>query len=153
MRKKPGIRQYAALPIDLSSGEPRIVLVTSRTTGRWIVPKGRPEPGLPGHEVARREAFEEAGLIGTVSHKSLGSFMGPKGQGSNAPAARVFVYPFRVSTYLDDFPEKGQREIRPVSYLDALMLLSDGGLISLLLRNEHRLVDVLPPLAAVGADL
>ncbi|PWR24471.1 NUDIX hydrolase [Zavarzinia aquatilis] len=152
MTKKAETRQYAALPIDLSSGELKIVLVTSRTTGRWIVPKGRPEPGLPGHEVARREAFEEAGLLGTVSHKSLGSFVGVKGQGTTAAPARVLVYPFRVSAYLDDFPEKGQRDIRTVTYLDALMLLSDGGLVSLLLRNERRLIDSLPPLAVIGAD-
>lgn len=141
MSKKPGTRQYAALPIDLSTGEPRIVLVTSRNTGRWIVPKGQPETGLPGHEVAKREAYEEAGLIGTVSRRAMGSFT----SGTGAAAVRLMVYPFRVSAFLADFPEKGQRDVRAVPFLDALMLLSDGGLISLLLRHEHDLLDLLPP--------
>ncbi len=145
MRKKPALRQYAALPIDLRSGEMRIILVTSRTTGRWIVPKGRPERGLPGHEVARREAWEEAGLLGTCAHKALGRFESVKGQGPGGAPATVLVYPFRVEGQREEFPEKGQREMHMASFLDALMLLSDGGLISLLLKNEHRLLDLLPP--------
>ena len=60
--------------------------------------------------------------------------------------ARVVVYPFRVDGDLDDFPEKGQREIMRASLLEALMLLSDGGLISLLLKHEHDLISYLPPL-------
>ncbi|MDD3445424.1 MAG: NUDIX hydrolase [Zavarzinia sp.] len=146
MPRKSLIRQYAALPLDLRSGEMEIVLVTSRTSGRWIIPKGKPEPGLPGHEVARREAYEEAGLIGETAVKSLGTYQGVKGQGRIMQPARVVVYPFRVDGDLDDFPEKGQREIMRASLLEALMLLSDGGLISLLLKHEHDLISYLPPL-------
>ncbi|PWR20619.1 NUDIX hydrolase [Zavarzinia compransoris] len=147
MSKKPLTRQYAALPLDLRSGEMELVLVTSRTTGRWIIPKGRPEPRLPGHEVARREAYEEAGLLGVTAHRALGSYMGIKGQGNTAIPAQIYVYPMRVTGDLAEFPEKGQREIMRASLLEALMLLSDGGLVSLLLRHEHQLIDRLPPVA------
>lgn len=148
MANKPTLRQYAALPIDLRSGRLEIVLVTSRTSGRWIVPKGRPEARMRGHEVAQMEAFEEAGLLGTVSPKPIGSFGAEKGEGLNFTLARVALYPFRVEGDAPDFPEKGQREIRRASLLEALMLLSDGGLISILVRNEHRLIDLLPPPSA-----
>jgi 8-oxo-dGTP pyrophosphatase MutT (NUDIX family) len=145
MTKKPPTRQYAALPIDLRSGEMEIVLVTSRTTGRWIIPKGRPEPRLPGHEVARREAYEEAGLLGVTAKRSIGNYLGVKGQGNVAIPAQVYVYLMRVTGDVADFPEKGQREIMRASFLEALMLLSDGGLVSMLLRHEHQLIDSLPP--------
>ncbi|MCF4165474.1 NUDIX hydrolase [Zavarzinia compransoris] len=150
MPKKTPVRQYAALPIDLRSGTVEIVLVTSRTTGRWIIPKGKPEAGLPGHEVARREAFEEAGLIGATARKALGTFDSVKGMGTVDQPVRVSVYPFRVDGDTADFPERGQREILRASFLESLMLLSDGGLISLLLRYEDELVDLLPPLDKRG---
>lgn len=146
MAKKPPVRQYAALPIDLRSGTVEIVLVTSRTTGRWIIPKGKPESGLPGHEVARREAYEEAGLVGATARKALGTYDSVKGIGSIEQPVRVSVYPFRVDGDLTEFPERGQREILRASFLESLMLLSDGGLVSLLLRYENKLVDLLPPL-------
>lgn len=144
MATKPA-SQYAALPIDLRSGGLEIVLVTSRTNGRWIVPKGRPEPGLRGHQVAELEAYEEAGLLGVASPRSMGSFGAEKADSTGRTPSRIIVYPFRVDGDAENFLEKGQREVLRASFLEALMLLSDGGLISLLLRNEHRLADLLPP--------
>lgn len=145
MSAKPTLRQYAALPIDLRSGRIEIVLITSRSTGRWLIPKGRPEPRMRGHEVARLEAFEEAGLVGVASAKALGTFLAEREMADATASSRVTVYPFRVEGETEDYPEKGQRQIVRASFLEALMMLSDGGLVSLLLRNEHRLLNLLPP--------
>jgi 8-oxo-dGTP pyrophosphatase MutT (NUDIX family) len=67
--------QYAALPYRLN-GKTRteIMLVTSRETQRWIIPKGWPQKGKAPHDSAAREAFEEAGVVGAVGKRSVGSF-------------------------------------------------------------------------------
>ena len=49
-----------------------MLLVTSRETGRWVLPKGWAEKGLTGSEVAAKEAFEEAGIIGVILDSSIG---------------------------------------------------------------------------------
>ncbi|HEY1934850.1 MAG TPA: NUDIX hydrolase [Acetobacteraceae bacterium] len=67
--------QYGALPYSLNkAGEIEVLLLTSRTRRRWIIPKGWPIKGLKPAKSAAREAFEEAGVRGTVSGKPLGRF-------------------------------------------------------------------------------
>jgi len=53
-------RQCAALPFSRQDGEVRVLLVTSRETHRWIIPKGWMEKRLAPHALAAKEAFEEA---------------------------------------------------------------------------------------------
>jgi 8-oxo-dGTP pyrophosphatase MutT (NUDIX family) len=66
--------QYGALPYrEIKSGV-QILLVTSRGTRRWIIPKGWPQRGMPAHRAAALEAFEEAGVVGKVSKKTVGSY-------------------------------------------------------------------------------
>eukprot|EP01037_Dinobryon_pediforme_P043882 gene43882-55248_t len=68
-------RQVAALPvIKTATGETRVVLMTSRETRRWVIPKGWPITGLKNHEAAAREAFEEVGLVGAIGKKPIGSY-------------------------------------------------------------------------------
>ena len=69
------IEQYGVLPYRVeASGELRILLVTSRETGRWIIPKGNPAPGLSPPQSAAREAHEEAGLEGVLYFPTLENF-------------------------------------------------------------------------------
>jgi 8-oxo-dGTP pyrophosphatase MutT (NUDIX family) len=57
--------QYAALPYRArGKSELEVMLVTSRGSRRWIIPKGWPKRGIPAHDTAAKEAFEEAGVIG-----------------------------------------------------------------------------------------
>src|SRR5437867_8741378 len=58
--------QYAALPYRLSGRSREVMLVTSRETRRWIIPKGWPKKGKSPHHSAAREAFEEAGVVGAL---------------------------------------------------------------------------------------
>jgi 8-oxo-dGTP pyrophosphatase MutT (NUDIX family) len=37
------LQQYAALPVTGHEGRFQVLLITSRVTGRWIIPKGHPE--------------------------------------------------------------------------------------------------------------
>jgi 8-oxo-dGTP pyrophosphatase MutT (NUDIX family) len=67
--------QYGALPYRISKGRgAEFVLVTSRETHRWIIPKGWPKNNKSPHHSAAHEAFEEAGVLGIVGRRSVGSF-------------------------------------------------------------------------------
>ena len=68
--------QFAALPFQYGEdGRLRVMLLTSRETRRWVIPKGWPIHGRKPSEVAAQEAFEEAGLLGTiVGKRPIGSY-------------------------------------------------------------------------------
>ncbi len=74
---KPKIRkQVAALPVRLdAAGQPRVLLITSRETRRFIVPKGWPMKGRKDYRAAAIEAQQEAGVIGRVHKKPVGSYL------------------------------------------------------------------------------
>ncbi len=106
-------RQVAALCWRLDGRRLRVLLVTSRETGRWVLPKGWPIPGLSGPETAAREAWEEAGVRGDVAAHSLGSYGYRKIlDGSGSVPCRVEVFPVRVARLADAFPERTQRRRR-----------------------------------------
>lgn len=93
-----------------SGGEPEVLLISSRRTGDWGIPKGHMESGETASEGAVREAFEEAGVRGIVTRDPVGSFSYQKS--GNSSIFRVRLYRIRVTTTFDDFPEKGQRILR-----------------------------------------
>lgn len=90
--------------------EAQVLLVTSRDTGRWVIPKGWLIPGLSAHDSAAREAWEEAGVEGMVLDVPLGLFAYDKvmGAGSSIPCI-VSVYPLQVNVLRNRFPESKQR--------------------------------------------
>ena len=68
--------QVAALPVRRKGdGDIEVLLITSRKTNRWIIPKGWPMKGKKRHEAAAQEALEEAGISGHVHKKPLGSYV------------------------------------------------------------------------------
>jgi 8-oxo-dGTP pyrophosphatase MutT (NUDIX family) len=68
--------QYGALPYRLTArSRPQFMLVTSRETRRWIIPKGWPKKGKLPHHSAAREAFEEAGWARSPGAPSVHSHM------------------------------------------------------------------------------
>lgn len=109
------------------------MLVTSRDTGRWVLPKGWPMKGLTGAETAAREAFEEAGLRGKVKGKPLGSYGYPKrlACGDCVPVT-VRLYRLDVTRELDDWPERGQRTRRWCSPAEAATMVAEADLAALL---------------------
>jgi 8-oxo-dGTP pyrophosphatase MutT (NUDIX family) len=105
------IRQFGALPYRLDGERGLLILlVTSRDTGRWVVPKGNPMPFRSGDETAAEEAYEEAGVRGTIEPSPIGSFRYRKRR-RLLPAvnAEVRVFPLRVEQILDEWPERHQR--------------------------------------------
>ena len=101
--------QYAALPWRVTDGV-EILLITSRETGRWVIPKGWPMKGKSAWEAAAREAFEEAGVFGEITPAPFGAYPYVKylKSGLGRPC-KVKVFPFRVTGQEADWPEKHQR--------------------------------------------
>jgi len=134
---KDVVQQYAALPFRVRDGELLVLLVTTRGTGRWIIPKGNPEKNRKPHEVAKQEAFEEAGVRGRVQRKRLGAFEFVKSPDDSAGVAAlcaVDVYPLAVDEELEDWPEKGMRQREWMTPAQAAMRASEPGLIELFLN-------------------
>lgn len=105
--------QVAALPVRLhAEGFVEVMLITSRESNRWIIPKDWASPELDPHEIAARTAGDEAGLIGTAGIGPIGHFTYDNrlSNGVVLPC-RVAVHLFRVSGQLDRWPERGKREI------------------------------------------
>lgn len=111
MSKHAGSRQFAALPTRKIEGDEReVLLVTSRETRRWIIPKGWPMPGRTPAEVAEREAFEEAGIRGKVVRKPIGRYDYWKRLEDSLRLVRVEVFRMKVSRLLKVWPEAGSRQ-------------------------------------------
>lgn len=125
------------MPFAEREGERMVVLVTSRETGRWVLPKGWAEKGLTGPELAAKEAFEEAGLIGEMAAKRIGSYRYlkrlPKGR---AVDCKVDVFSMRIDQLLDDWPERGQRKREWFTLGQAAMVVDEGDLVTLLLKLD-----------------
>ncbi|WP_159351304.1 NUDIX hydrolase [Roseomonas harenae] len=133
-KKRVG-KQFAALPLAIREGEVKVMLVTSRETRRWVLPKGWAEPDLAPHELAAKEAYEEAGLIGEVDPRPVGFYRYYKRlrDGRSRPC-KVGVFRLWVTRQLEDWPEREQRETRWFTPAQAAMEVDEGGLVTLLLH-------------------
>lgn len=131
----PEVRsQFGALCYRVRRGKTQILLVTSRGTGRWIVPKGWPVPDATPAETAAAEAYEEAGVAGEVHSLCLGVYDYAKGldDGACLPCV-VALYPLRVKSLLRKFPERGQRKRKWVSRKRAAAMVGEAELGALIL--------------------
>ncbi|MDR2858579.1 MAG: DUF47 family protein [Novosphingobium sp.] len=91
----------------------RILLITSRGTGRWVIPKGNISGKIPPHAAAAIEAEEEAGIAGSVCPLPLGSYRYRKRRSNGASLmVDVDVFPLAVTQEHDSWKEQSQRERR-----------------------------------------
>jgi 8-oxo-dGTP pyrophosphatase MutT (NUDIX family) len=113
--RKPGRIQYGALPFRRrdNSKKTEVMLVTSRGTGQWIIPKGWPMKRKAPHVAAAREALEEAGVVGQIGKQPIGSFSHKK-QRKQGPVVvcEVHVFPLEVTHQRKTWPEKGKRQVQ-----------------------------------------
>jgi 8-oxo-dGTP pyrophosphatase MutT (NUDIX family) len=102
--------QYGALCWRMAASGVEVLLITSRDTGRWVIPKGWPMTGLAPEAAAAQEAWGEAGVEGVMNPVSLGRYGYHKCLSVDAtvPCA-VAVYGLRVKRLADDFPEAKER--------------------------------------------
>ena len=135
------LHQIAALPVRLSAdGTVDVYLVTSRGSGRWIIPKGNPIRGLAPQDVAAREAREEAGLVGPVLSRRLGSFEFQRVRGVVGETCLIDVYPMHVEKQLKDFPEKRDRTVRLCNLDTALAIVASRPLAEIIENYAMELV-------------
>jgi 8-oxo-dGTP pyrophosphatase MutT (NUDIX family) len=126
--------QVAALPVKLGDDEiTRVLLVTSRETRRWVIPKGWPMKGLKPYEAAAREALEEAGLKGHVDKKPVGTYTYFKRREAHFIICNVDVYLLKVDKQLKNWRERDQREARWCTLQEAASLVQEPGLSALFL--------------------
>ncbi|MDX1489373.1 MAG: NUDIX hydrolase [Acidiferrobacterales bacterium] len=115
-----------------------LCLITSRGTGRWLIPKGWPQKGMAPHKLAALEAFEEAGLKGRIDPRPIGSFryMKQLGDGSKIECD-VSVYPMMVDFQAIIWPEHEQRTIMWVKPQEAAELVDNEKLADILRGFAH----------------
>ena len=114
------LRQSGVIPVL----DNRLVLITSRKSERWIIPKGYIEKGLSPADSAAKEAYEEAGLIGVVHHQAAGNYQYRK----FGKLYSVQVYPLFIETMLDEWEEMHVRSRRLVTPAQALEMIAHGEL-------------------------
>jgi 8-oxo-dGTP pyrophosphatase MutT (NUDIX family) len=143
MRRSSGVAgakrvQYAALPYRLSGrSRTEVMLVTSRETQRWIIPKGWPQRGRAPHDSAAREAFEEAGITGAVGRRSVGSFPYEKRlKNGGVVLCEVRVFPLKVTHQSKQWPEKEQRDFKWVSIKEAAETVEEPMLSKIIRRLD-----------------
>jgi 8-oxo-dGTP pyrophosphatase MutT (NUDIX family) len=104
--------QFAAVPWRRDpEGELELLLITSRETRRWVIPKGWPIKGKSSAKSAAREAFEEAGVLGKVSPSPIGVYAYDKRlKSGRTQRVRVTVFALEVEQEADAYPEAAQRE-------------------------------------------
>jgi 8-oxo-dGTP pyrophosphatase MutT (NUDIX family) len=128
MRGKPR-SQVAALPIRrVADGVFEIMLITTRTTRRWIVPKGWPVKGIDDSEAAAREAREEAGVIGKIEKKPVGRYIYWKRMRDHFALCKVSLFILEAERQLEHWPERGERLFHWFKLHDAADLVDDPGL-------------------------
>ena len=135
----PILHQAGVIAYRVLDGKVQVLLMTSRDTGRWIIPKGNINGGATPAQAAEKEAYEEAGVKGTIASSiPLGIYTYFKKLGSEKtqPAA-VEVYLLRVKEQLKKWPEKGERKLSWLSTKEAAELIEEPGVIPLL----HRLME------------
>lgn len=128
--QRPNRVQVAALCHRVIDGEKKVLLITSRGTGRWILPKGWPMDGMTASGAAMQEAWEEAGVKdGHVNPQALGSFDFEKELDTGGTViCTAEVFGVEVEKLTDSFPEADQRTRKWVTPEDAATMVDEPGL-------------------------
>lgn len=129
--RRPPALQVGAICRRPETGE--MLLITSRDTGRWVIPKGWPMEGRSLAHAALQEAWEEAGVRGRVGMTELGRFRYDKRQDSGlALPVEVALYPVEVLEMAEDFPEYDERHRQWFTPARAADLVDETGLKAVL---------------------
>ncbi|PTR37693.1 8-oxo-dGTP pyrophosphatase MutT, NUDIX family [Mameliella alba] len=135
MLQRPRQLQTAALCYRIDDGHKRVLLITSRGTGRWVIPKGWLMRGKNASEAAVVEAWEEAGVRpGRTAERPIGTYVYDKIKNSGLPVTvEMLVFPVEVRSLEDRFPEARERVRRWVTPTEAAGMVDEPGLRQILL--------------------
>lgn len=130
-------RQVGAIPFRRRpDGTLDVLLVTSRQTRRWVIPKGWPWPDRQDAYAAAEEAWEEAGVLGQPNLECQGTFTYEKRRRNDNIPVRVSVYLLEVTDEVDSWPESRQRERKWFSLAEAALLVQEPDLRDIFLRLD-----------------
>jgi len=133
-KKNKPIRQVAAIPYRITDqGTVEVLLVTSNTTRRFIVPKGWPMKNKSGRQAAKEEVEEEAGVTGAVSKKAIGTYRYWKRLSSRFVNVEVSAYLLEVTGTVPEWKESRKRGRAWLSPADASTLIDEPDLAALVL--------------------
>jgi 8-oxo-dGTP pyrophosphatase MutT (NUDIX family) len=134
--RRPGDKlpiQVAALPWRRGlDGAVEVLLVTTRGTGQWMVPKGWPMPGKSWADAAAQEAWEEAGVKGKAGASELGRFRHDKTGLLRPLRCEVAVFPLAVDQEYERWPERGQRRRSWFAPVEAGRAVRSAGLAAII---------------------
>jgi 8-oxo-dGTP pyrophosphatase MutT (NUDIX family) len=121
LRTVLSIEQSGVIPYRIHNGEIEIMLITSSTGKRWVIPKGLIEPDMTSPDSAAKEAWEEAGLLGKVSRESVGTYEYYK----SGCTCQVEVFLLKVQTVLENWPEASKRKRQWVNITKAIKRVNE----------------------------
>lgn len=129
--------QVGALPFRKSpEGAIDILLITSRETGRFLIPKGWRMKRLTDAAAAAREAYEEAGVAGKLNRRPVGAYVYRKRVARRFELIKVTVYALEVQVEHTEWPERGARQLRWASREEAVALVDEPDLKKLISEFE-----------------
>jgi len=133
------LKQVAALPYRTRADESfEILLITSRDTRRWVIPKGNRMVGRSAHEAAAIEAWEEAGITGAICPTAIGNYTYVKRRrDGSGRKANVRVFPLAWAHQAEDWPERGERDARWFTLPDAAAAVDEHDLAALIRDFNH----------------
>ncbi len=125
--------QYGALPYRVGPHGVEVMLITSRETKRWVIPKGWPMAGKKPHQVAAVEAHQEAGVKGVVAKKPIGAYPYSKTLPDGSQRLMfIEVYTLRVTLETKKWREKDERQRAWFRQDEAAELVDEGGLAQII---------------------
>jgi 8-oxo-dGTP pyrophosphatase MutT (NUDIX family) len=133
-------QQSGVIPYRIRDGNIEVLLITSTTRKRWIIPKGVIELDMTPQDSAAKEAWEEAGIIGQVTSTSMGTYNYQKWRG----ICRVEVFLLKVETVLDNWPEASYRKRRWLSVEQAVKRIKQAELKQILMTLPKQVVSNFP---------
>lgn len=142
-RKRDLRTQFGALCYRVRKDQTQVLLITSRASKRWIIPKGWPQDGVTPAQSAATEAFEEAGVSGKSVNLCVGMYSYTKIMDENQddlPCA-VSVFPIRVKKLADDYPEVKLRERRWFNLKKAASLVKEPELAKILKHFDPAVIE------------
>lgn len=133
-RSKSTARQVAAIPLRIGrKGKAKVLLLTSRRRGRWIIPKGWLMRKLSPAQAAAQEAYEEGGIEGRILHaEPIGRYRYRKSDRPKIGEITVHVFVMRVKRQLRAWPEREERRARWVRPRRAAAMVEEPELALLL---------------------
>ena len=128
--------QFGALCWRVKAGKLQVCLVTTRQSGRWIIPRGWPQHKQTPAASAATEAWEEAGLRGQPIDYCLGAYTYVKPLKNRAAPVIVMVYPLRVTESSGVWPESHQRKRKWMRPAKAAKRVDEPGLRRILMAFD-----------------